>query len=272
MEIAAGENYNLKVTSIEEDHYLLNEEIPLFKEKHLAGLRVGENIAVFVYHNSQGQLVATTQKPYAKVGELATLKVIDMSTAGAFLDWGLPKDILLPRSFHEDDLQKGDYCLVKILRDHSGRVIAKEKLEDELSNENLTVKEMDVVELVMYQETPLGYQMIINGKHLGLLHKNETFKELFSGDKVEGFIKKIKEDNKIDVVLGQPGYKRVVSESEPILNALHKANGFLPYHDKSDAEEIQKVFGMSKKTFKMSIGALYKQKKIVITPEGIRLV
>jgi predicted RNA-binding protein (virulence factor B family) len=167
---------------------------------------------------------------------------------------------------------KGDYCLVKILRDHSGRVIAKEKLEDELSNENLTVKEMDVVELVMYQETPLGYQMIINGKHLGLLHKNETFKELFSGDKVEGFIKKIKEDNKIDVVLGKPGYKRVVSESEPILNALHKANGFLPYHDKSDAEEIQKVFGMSKKTFKMSIGALYKQKKIVITPEGIRLV
>ena len=162
--------------------------------------------------------------------------------------------------------------MVKILRDPSGRVIAKEKLEDELSNENLTVKEMDVVEMVMYQETPLGYQMIINGKHLGLLHKNETFKELFSGDKVEGFIKKIKEDNKIDVVLGQPGYKRVVSESEPILSALHTANGFLPYHDKSDAEKIQKVFGMSKKTFKMSIGALYKQKKIVITPEGIRLV
>ena len=108
METAAGENYNLKVTSIEEDHFLLNEEIPLFKEKHLAGLRVGENISVFVYHNSQAQLVATTQRPYAKVGELATLKVIDISTAGAFLDWGLPKDILLPRSFHEDDLQKGD--------------------------------------------------------------------------------------------------------------------------------------------------------------------
>lgn len=272
MEIAAGENYNLTVTSIEEDCFLLNNQIPLNKEKHLAGLRVGENISVFVYHNSEGILVATTQKPYAKVGELATLKVIDMSAAGAFLDWGLPKDLLLPRSFHEDDLQKGDYCLVKILRDHTGRVIAKEKLEDELSNENLNIKELDVVEMVMYQETPLGYQMIINGKHLGLLHKNETFKDLYAGDKVEGFIKKIKEDNKIDVVLGRPGYKRVISESEPILSALNKANGFLPYHDKSSAEEIQKVFGMSKKTFKMSIGALYKQKKIVITNDGISLV
>ncbi len=212
-----------------------------------------------------------TTVPNVKVGDLLTLRVKSLTPAGAFLDVGLQKDLLLPRSLHEDDLEEGELCLVKVLQNPDGTLFAKEKLEDELSNETLSVVEKEVVEMLVYKETPLGYQMIIKGKHLGLLHKNETFKELYAGDKVEGFIKKIKEGNQIDVVLGRPGYSRVETETDPILLALEAANGFLPYHDKTSPEVIYSKFGMSKKTFKMAIGKLYRLKKIAITEEGISL-
>ena len=237
------------------------------------GLLVGDKLTVFLYHDATGILCASTKKAKGKVGDLVTLKVVDMSPAGAFLDWGLPKDLLLPRSLHEDDLLTGDYCLVKIIYDEpTGKVIAKEKLNDELSNEVLTVKDKEVVQCIVYRDTELGYQVIVNEKHLGLLHYNEVFKDLFVGDIFTGFVKKIKEDNKLDIMIGKPGYQRVEDEGGKILHELRKHNGYLPYHDKSNADDIYRIFGMSKKTFKMTIGNLYRDKLIKIEADGIRLV
>lgn len=273
MDLLAGDFYSLKVEAVEATQYILSGNIPLPIDKTTPKARIGEVLQVFLYHNAQAELIATLVQPKAKVGDLVTLKVKEISTAGAFLDWGLPKDLLIPRSFHEDDLEAGELCLVKVLRDaRDGRVYAKEKLEGEISNEVLTVKEKESVEMHVYKQTDIGYQMIINGKHLGILHNNEVFKELYAGDKVSGFIKKIKPDNKIDVVLGKLGHTRVEDEAQVILNALQANKGFLPYHDKSPAEEIIRVFGMSKRTFKMTLGGLYKQKRIALSEEGIKLL
>jgi hypothetical protein len=273
MDLLAGDYYSLAVEAIEATHYVLAGNISLPIDKTTPKAKIGEVLHVFLYHNAQAELIATLVQPKAKVGDLVTLKVKELSTAGAFLDWGLPKDLLIPRSFHEDDLEAGELCLVKVLRDaRDGRVYAKEKLEDELSNENLSVKDKESVEMYVYKHTEIGYQMIINGKHLGILHNNEVFKELYAGDKVSGFIKKIKPDNKIDVVLGKLGHTRVEDEAQVILNALQANKGFLPYHDKSPAEEIIRVFGMSKRTFKMTLGGLYKQKRIALSDEGIKLL
>ena len=169
-------------------------------------------------------------------------------------------------------MQVGHSYLVMIyLDEQTGRVAATEKISKFLSNYNLTVKEMDAVDLVVYQTTDIGYKVIINNKHLGVLHYSDVFKELEIGDKEKGFIKKILPENKIDVMLGERGYKRVETETEKILRLLEENNGYLPYHDKSNPEEIYEFFGMSKKTFKMVVGALYKQKKITLEQTGIKL-
>lgn len=272
-----GHYYDLTIQEKTPEGYILGNDAAqtaiLPKQYADTGLLKGDRINVFLYHDSEGVLSASTKKPKGAVGDLVTLKVIDMSPAGAFLDWGLPKDLLLPRSLHEDDLQVGDYCLVKILYDApTGKVIAKEKLNDELNNELLTVKELEVVKCIVYKDTELGYQVIVNGKHLGLLHYNEVFKDLYVGDEFSGFVKKIKEDNKLDIMIGKPGYERVKDEAGNVLQLLRKHNGFLPYHDKSSADDIYRVFGMSKKTFKMTVGNLYRERKIVIEKDGIRLV
>jgi predicted RNA-binding protein (virulence factor B family) len=170
-------------------------------------------------------------------------------------------------------MQKGQEYLVRIYIDNlTGRIAATEKIDPYLSNEQLTVKEMDPVEMIIYRRTQLGYVVIINQKHTGLLHFNEVFRTLDIGERLQGFVKKIKEENKIDVVLGQAGYKKVEDESTKILRLLQENNGYLPYHDKSDPEEIYAFFGMSKKTFKMTTGALYKQHKIAFTQTGIQLL
>jgi predicted RNA-binding protein (virulence factor B family) len=273
MTLQAGTYQHLSIAAITANGVVMEQNIPLVTTTVLNKWKPGDTLTVFLYHDAKDVLCATTSTPKGTLGDLVTLKVISIAPHGAYLDWGLPKDLFIPRSYHEDDLKEGDWCLVKIILDHiSGKVIAKEKLEDELSNESLTVAEKEVVKMVVYKNTSLGYQMIINGKHIGLLHYNEVFKELFAGDEVTGFIKRIKPDNKIDVVLGTPGHTRVQGEGGNILTLLKSNNGFLPYHDKSSAEEIYRIFGMSKKTFKMTIGDLYKRKKITIESEGIRLV
>ena len=272
MYLQPGHYYDLSIQSILGKEVILEHDIRLDQPERKF-YQIGEKLHVFLYHNLEDELIATTQTAKACVGDLATLKVVNLKPHGAYLDWGIPKDLFVPRSFHEDDLQEGDLCLVKIIIDNvTGKAIGKEKLEDELSNEELTVKEKEVVDMIVYKDTPLGYQMIINKKHIGLLHFNEVFKDLYAGDVVTGFIKKIKEDKKIDVMIGKPGHSRIETETDPILIMLKENNGFLPYHDKSPADEIYKAFGMSKKTFKMAIGSLYKRKKIVIEPDGIRLV
>jgi uncharacterized protein len=237
------------------------------------GLAIGDDIKVFIYHDSEGRPVATTQEPYGIVGDIVKLKAMTVTNQGAFLDWGLMKDIFVPKSKQQTGMREGADYLVKIYIDEqTGRVAATEKIEPFLSNDNLAVKEMDEVDLVVYRRTDIGYVVIINNQHTGVLHFNEIYRNIGVGDKMKGFIKAIREDNKIDVVVGKPGYQRVEGEAEKVLRLLSENNGYLPYHDKSDPEEIYDFFGMSKKAFKMATGNLYKQKKLEFTKTGIKLL
>lgn len=238
-----------------------------------SGAKVGDVLKVFVYHDSEDRLIATTQQPKGKVGEIVRLRAVSSTHQGAFLDNGLMKDLFVPKSKQLTRMIPGGEYLVRIFIDErTGRMAASEKIEQYLSNEILTVKEMDMVHLTVLRRSEIGYVMIINHRHTGVLHFNEIFRDIRIGDAFSGFIKKIHPGNKIDVVPGKPGYQKVEDETEKILHLLHENHGYLPYNDKSDPEDIYSFFGMSKKTFKMTTGNLYKQRKIEFTKTGIRLV
>lgn len=237
------------------------------------GAMVGDVLEVFVYHDSEDRLIATTQRPFAVVGDIAYLEAVSSGLKGAFLDWGLMKDLFVPKSKQLMGMRIGGKYLVKLYIDEqTGRVAATEKFEHTLSNEELTVKEKEAVQLIVYRRTPLGYVVIINNQHTGLLHHGDVFRDLEVGDKLEGFIKTIREENKIDVVAGKSGYTKVLDEAGRILELLEENNGYLPYHDKSDPEAIYEFFGMSKKTFKMTVGKLYKERLVELTKTGIKLM
>ncbi len=250
-----------------------NEGILLPKRFMPANLKPGDEIKVFVYHDGEERLIATTQQPKGVVGDVVKLKAITVNKQGAFLDWGLMKDIFVPKSKQLTGMQEGAEYLVKIYIDEqTGRVAATEKIDFYFSNDPLTIKEMDLVNLVVYRRTDIGYVVIINNLHTGVLHFNEIYQEIETGKKLQGYIKTIRPENKIDVVLGRPGYQRVEDEKDKIMRLLTENNGYLPYHDKSNPEAIYLFFGMSKKTFKMTTGTLYKQRKIEFTKTGIKLI
>ncbi|MGN6194514.1 MAG: CvfB family protein [Ginsengibacter sp.] len=241
------------------------------------GTRTGDELKVFLYHDSEDRPIATTQKPASVLGDIVKLKVVSVTNQGAFLDWGLMKDLFIPKSKMKNYMIPNGEYLVKIVMDEkTGRLAATEKLELFLSNENLTVKEKDLVDLIVYRKTNIGYEVIINNIHKGILHNNEIYRNISIGDKFKGFIKNIFTDKTgntlIDVAAGKSGYERVEDETEKILRLLKENDGYLPYHDKSSPEEIYSFFSMSKKTFKMSTGNLYKQHKIEFTQTGIKLL
>lgn len=242
------------------------------------GLKVDDIVDVFVYHDNEGRRIATTEFPKAFVGDIALLQVKTVTEHGAFLDIGIMKDIFLPRAKMLGEMKSNKEYLVKIIIDEqTNRIIATEKLDVYFQNNEITVERLDVVELLVYRKTELGFVVIINNIHIGLLHHNEIFTQVSIGDKFQGFIKKIHEADesskvkfKIDVAYGKPGYQRVEDETEKVFRILEENNGYLPYHDKSRPEDIYSFFGMSKKTFKMATGNLFKQRKIVFEKEGIR--
>jgi len=238
-----------------------------------ANTKIGDELKVFLYHDGEDRPIATTQKPLGVLGDIVKLKAVSVTHQGAFLDWGLMKDLFIPKSKIQNFMiQNGEY-LVKIVKDEqTGRLAATEKLEPFLSNENLTVKEKDLVDLIVYRHTDIGYEVIINNIHKGILHNNEIYRSIAIGDRFPGFIKNILPENKIDVAAGKPGYQRVEDETEKVLRLLKENDNYLPYHDKSSPEEIYSFFGMSKKTFKMTTGNLYKQHKISFTKTGIQLI
>lgn len=249
------------------------EGILLPKRYVPAGCKTGDRLRVFLYHDSEDRMIATTDRPKLMLDEIGALEVKSVTPHGAYLDWGLMKDLFVPKSQQTGVMRPGGRYLVKVyLDERTGRLAGTEKFESSLSNENLTVKEKDPVHLTALRRTDIGYLMIINHQHTGVLHFNEIYRPISAGDSFEGFIKKIHPENKIDVVAGQMGFKRVESESDKILRLLKENNGYLPYYDKSDPDEIYDFFGMSKKTFKMAIGGLYKQRKINLEKTGIRLI
>ncbi len=237
-----------------------------------ANLKEGDEVKVFVYHDSDDRLIATTQTPLGILGDIVKLSTVSVTPQGAFLDFGLMKDLFVPKSQQVNPMRPNGEYLVKIYMDEqTGRIAATERFDDSLSNDLLTVKVLDTVDLIVYRRTDIGYVVIINDKHTGVLHHNEIYRSIGVGDKFPGFIKKIYPDNKIDVAAGKPGYQRVEDEAGKILRLLEENTGFLAYHDKSDPEDIYEFFGMSKKTFKMTVGNLFKQKKISLEAGGIRL-
>jgi hypothetical protein len=239
-----------------------------------SGLQVDDTISVFVYHDSDNRLIATTQEPFAVVGDIAALKVVAITNQGAFLDWGLMKDLFVPVSQQLSSMRLGGKYLVKLYLDkQTGRVAATEKIDNQISNDILTVKEGEKVKLQVYRESDIGYVVIVNQVHQGLVYKSEVFTHLHIGQMIEeGFVKKIREDNKLDIGIGKQGVEKLDDDQVKLIQLLKLHKGFLPYHDKSSPEDIYAFFGISKKAFKMNVGILYKAKKITIEDGGIRLV
>jgi predicted RNA-binding protein (virulence factor B family) len=234
--------------------------------------QVGDYVDVFLYLDSEDRLVATTEKPYAQVGEFAMLRVKSANKIGTFLDWGIMKDLLVP--FREQKVtmtEERSYLVYIYVDEETQRIAASAKINKFLDK---TLPEYVVgqeVELIIESETDLGYKAIVNNKHWGILYENEVFEQLAKGLKLKGYIKKIRTDNKIDLSLHPLGYDKVDPITQMILDELKKEGGFVAVSDKSDAELVYRIFGISKKSFKQAVGALYKRRLITIEKDGIRL-
>lgn len=228
---------------------------------------------VFIYLDSDDKLIATTEKPKVQVGEFASLKVVEVNSIGIFLNWGLPKDLLLPYSEEKQPLKAGDYCVVHVYLDkHTRRITATTRLDRYLDKVPANYAVGQEVDLLVAEETAMGFKAIINNKHWGLIHKNEVFKFLRSGKQEKGFIKEVRSDGNISLSLQPVGEQLASSLNAQILGKLRDNNGVLPVSDKSDPQVISNLFGVSKGNFKKAIGALYKQGQIVIHADRIELV
>ncbi|MDQ6989247.1 MAG: S1-like domain-containing RNA-binding protein [Mariprofundaceae bacterium] len=249
-------------------------EILLPKRFVPAQYTIGESLEVFIYYDSEDRIIATTQTPYVQVGEFAFLECVAVNNTGAFLDWGLMKDVLLPfdEQTHRPEVGRS-YIAYIFLDEQTGRIVASTKIRDFLDDENMdNFKVGQQVSLLNADKTDLGYMMIINHTHLGLLHHHEALHPIKHGEPLDGFIQNIRQDRKIDLCLYQQASDKTDEVCQLILYKLKTQGGFLPLHDKSDPQDIQKAFAISKKMFKKSLGSLYKQKKIVLEDNGIRLL
>lgn len=235
--------------------------------------QVGDSLRVFVYIDGKNQTIATTVIPKAQADEVACLKVVSLSHAGAFLDWGLPKDLLLPFSEQKGKMVEGRSVLVRLFLDENNRIAASMLLDDFIQDEAFYYKDGQAVTLMIADETELGFKAVVDHKYWGVLYKNEIFQPLRRGQVVSGFIKKVRPDRKLDLILSQEKYgQKVDGTAEKILAVLEKHGGYIGLTDKSPPEMIYDTFAVSKKVFKQAIGGLYKQRRIVIEDNGIRLV
>lgn len=234
---------------------------------------IGDEMTVFVYLDHEERPVATTLEPYIFLNEFSLLRVNYTNQVGAFMDWGMEKDILVPFKEQARPMEKGKRYLVYLYMDEkTNRLVASSKLNQFLNNTNITVEVGEEVDLIVSHITDLGINVIINEKHKGLLYKNEVYDDLRTGDRIVGFIKSIRPDGKIDVSTRQLGFEGIEPSSQIILDELKASRGFLRLNDDSHPEDIKTVLKMSKKTFKKAIGVLYKQKLIEIKDDGIYLV
>lgn len=235
-------------------------------------MEVGHPVDVFVYTDSEDRLVAVTDQPHAAVGQFAALRVKDATSFGAFLDWGLEKDLLLPFKEQLQPVRPGDTVVVRVCLDpRTQRVIAVAKLLPFFHRDTAGLREKQAVDVLVFQRTDLGYKVVVDQQYEGLVFQNEVFEPLAIGTARTGYVKKIRADGKLDVSLQPPGVAGIDAASDTVLQKLRAADGYLPYHDKSAPEEIQAEFGLSKKAFKRAIGSLYKDRRVVIEEGGIRL-
>jgi len=236
------------------------------------GCRPGDRVEVFVYADGPGRIRATTRRPRATVGQFTMLQVVSSTPSGAFLNWGLEKDLLVPKREQPVRMEQGKSYLVHVYLDvKSNRITASARLDRFLGQQPAGFTEKEEVDLIIYDQTDLGYKAIVNNSHSGMLYKNEVFQKFRLGQQLKGYIKKIRDDGKIDLSLQLPGQQPVDDISQTILNALKRRGGWLAVNDNSPPQEIYAMFKVSKKTFKKAIGALYKKRLITISPKGIKL-
>ncbi|WP_179345178.1 CvfB family protein [Winogradskyella ursingii] len=234
---------------------------------------IGDKIKVFVYLDNEERPVATTDEPYIKKGDFAMLRCNQVTSFGAFLDWGLVKELFCPFKEQAFKMKAGGWYLVHCyLDDETERLVASSKTNSFLDNKELTVEQFEEVDIIVSHPSELGMNVIVNKTHLGLVFQDDIYKDISVGDRLKGIVKKVRQDNKLDISLNQIGYRNIEPNAEHILNELHDNGGFLPLHDKSSPEDIKEILQMSKKSFKKAIGSLYKERQITIEDEGIRLV
>lgn len=237
-----------------------------------AQVKNGDYLDVFIYRDSEDRLLATTEKPLAQVGECAWLNVISVSAVGAFLDWGLPKDLLVPFAEQRRPLQAGRHYLTYLFVDNSGRIAGSTKLNRFIAEsvDAGRFKPGDAVPLIIAERSDLGVKAIIDHKIWGLIYHDSLFRQVRPGEHLTGYIKRVRPDGKVELTLQAPGYSKVDGIADQILSELKASDGWLPFSDKSSPEAIKARFQISKGVFKQAIGALYRQKRISIEKDGIR--
>jgi predicted RNA-binding protein (virulence factor B family) len=252
--------------------WLRTEDEPLLlpRKEAAAAVAVGEILAVFLFRDKNGHLQATLQLPRAQVGECALLPVRSIGSPGAFLDWGVEKDLLVPLSQQPERMQAGRSYLVRIALDREGRPYASARLDDWLSEVCTDLSAGEAVDLLLWTFTDLGAKVIVNHRYIGLIYRDELRGEMAPGMKLQGYVKQVREDGKLDITLRKVGSAGAEEARSILLTALRSEN-FLPLHDQSSPEEIQSRLGMSKKSFKKAIGNLFKTGLVTLTPEGVRL-
>jgi uncharacterized protein len=249
------------------------EEILLPNKYCPEDFKIYDTLNVFVYRDSENRKVAVTDSPKIQLHQFALLQCTDVSTVGAFMDWGMTKDLMVPYSEQRQGMEVGRWYIVFLdIDSKTDRLYASNKIEKHLQNDNLSVAEGDKVDILIMHKSDIGFSVIVNNVHLGLVYNNEIFTPLNIGDKLTGYVKKIREDNKLDISLQPIGYQNFNDvNSKLIYDDLVKNNGFIGLNDKSAPEVIKSRFGISKKAFKKALGALYKDKKVTISNKGITL-
>ncbi|MFI3289009.1 MAG: S1-like domain-containing RNA-binding protein [Rikenellaceae bacterium] len=276
--IKAGAKHTLVVNRISDfGLYLANEagdEVLLPNRYISLTQQEGDSVEVFVYHDSEDRLVATTEEPLAKVGDIAYMKVVDKNLHGAFLDWGLyGKDLFLPNRNQQGGVIVDKYVVVYLYEDNiTGRCVATTKFKSLVNNDIVELQPRDEVEILVASESEIGYRAIINNRHWGMLYKNQLFRPIAVGDRMNAFVRRITEDRRIDLTLSQQGYREVKNSAEVLLDLILKNGGALPINDNSDPAEVSKLTQMSKKLFKRSLGVLMKRGDVEATERGIRII
>jgi predicted RNA-binding protein (virulence factor B family) len=247
-------------------------EILLPRKQVPTNLKVGEPVEVFIYLDSEDRVIATRRKPFVKVGQFANLEVVAVNSVGAFLDWGLEKDLMVPFGEQKQRLEVGKRCMVFVYIDRvDHRITASAKVDKFLDQMEPKYAAGEQVNLIIGGQTDLGFKAIVNNAHWGVIYKDEVFEYLGVGSHHKGFIKRLREDGKIDLTLTRPAAEQRDALSQKVLDELNKLNGHLPIGDKSPPDVIYKKFGVSKRIYKQTIGGLFKQGLITIEPTGIRL-
>ena len=239
------------------------------------GLEAGDELEVFLYCDSEDRVIATTEKPFATLGEIVGLVVKDVAANGAYMDWGLMKDLFVPFREQDEKMVVGKVYLVKILLDEAtDRIYATSKIAKYLSDTaEDELHENDEVKILVWKQTDLGYKLIVNDLYIGLIFKNEIFQPIKTGQILRGYVKQIREDGKMDIALQKQGYRNQIPDAtDIILKKLKETNGYLSLTDNSSPDEIYASLGMSKKAFKRAIGSLYKLRKVILEEKGIKLI